>query len=55
MSVTRTPGCRNPQLVGDPLFVQAIMFAYCTPGTWTTFVAPVPRMMFSSDCMPTVE
>src|SRR4051812_13222098 len=29
------------------------MFAYCTPGTWITFVAPVPRMMFTSDCMPT--
>src|SRR4051794_7909083 len=29
------------------------MFAYCTPGTWITFLAPVPRTMLVNDCMPT--
>jgi hypothetical protein len=32
----------------------AYVLAKLTPGTWITLVAPVPRMILMSDCMPTV-
>jgi hypothetical protein len=43
-----------PQLLGEVLGPHATMFEYPRPGRATTFVDPVPRMMLTSDCIPTV-